>query len=72
MPLISFYAPWKYLMFSGGIEKDQWYEMFYFTMPHTLADLLIKRRVLLQKRMSEWIVVHQREVDHKNYQGWKA
>ena len=32
MPLVSFYAPWKqknkvFLMFSGGIEKDQWYEM---------------------------------------------
>ena len=33
MPLVSFYIPWKlqktrgFLMFSGGIEKDQWHEM---------------------------------------------
>ena len=33
MPLISFYTPWKhqktsdFLMFSGGIERDQWDEM---------------------------------------------
>ena len=33
MPLASFYIPWKlqktrgFLMFSGGIEKDQWHEM---------------------------------------------
>ena len=32
MPLISFYTPRKqkirgFLMFSGGIERDQWHEM---------------------------------------------
>ena len=33
MPLISFYITWKhkktfsFLVFSGGIEKDQWHEM---------------------------------------------
>ena len=33
MPLVSFDTPWKhqrtkgFLMFSGGIEKDQWHEM---------------------------------------------
>ena len=33
MPLVSFYTPRKhqktfgFLMFSGGLEKDQWYEM---------------------------------------------
>ena len=33
MPLFSFYSPWKheetvsFLMFSEGIEIDQWYEM---------------------------------------------
>ena len=33
MPLVSFYIPWKhqktsgFLMFSGGIERDQWHEM---------------------------------------------
>ena len=35
MPLVSFYTPWKYektsrfLIFSGGIERDQWHEMGY-------------------------------------------
>ena len=24
LPLVSFHAPWKYLMFSRGIERDQW------------------------------------------------
>ena len=33
MPLASIYTPWKhkktgdFLMFSGGIERDQWHEM---------------------------------------------
>ena len=33
MPLVSFYIPWKYqktsnfLMFSGGIERNQWHQM---------------------------------------------
>ena len=33
MPLISFHTPWKhqktrgFLMFSGGIKRDQWHEM---------------------------------------------
>ena len=33
MPLVSFYTPWKhkksfdFLLFSGGIETDQWLEM---------------------------------------------
>ena len=33
MPLVSFYTPWKhqktsgFLMFSGGIERDQWHEI---------------------------------------------
>ena len=33
IPLVSFYTPWKqqktfgFLMFSGGIEKVQWYKM---------------------------------------------
>ena len=33
MSLVFFYTPWKYqtisgfLMFSSGIERDQWYEM---------------------------------------------
>ena len=33
LPLARFYTPWKdqktkgFLMFSGGIEKDQWHEM---------------------------------------------
>ena len=33
MPLVSFYAPLKhpktidFLIFSGGIERDQWHEM---------------------------------------------
>ena len=32
LPLVSFYTPWKhhktrgFLMFTGGIERDQWYE----------------------------------------------
>ena len=36
MPLVSFYTPWKqqktrsFLMFSGGIERDQWHEMGQF------------------------------------------
>ena len=35
MPLVSFYTAWKhqktsgFLMFSGGIERDQWHEMGY-------------------------------------------
>ena len=34
--LVSFYIPWKhqktfgFLMFSGGLERDQWHEMDYF------------------------------------------
>ena len=33
IPLVSFYTPWKnqkipgFLMFSGGLEREQWYEM---------------------------------------------
>ena len=33
MPLVSFFTPWKpkktsgSVIFSGGIERDQWYEM---------------------------------------------
>ena len=33
MQLVSFYTPWKheetsgFLIFSGGIERDQWHEM---------------------------------------------
>ena len=33
IPLVSFYTPWKhqktrgFLMFSGGLERDQWHEM---------------------------------------------
>ena len=51
MPLVSFYTPWKqktrgFLMFSGGVERDHWYEMGY-TVILRIKFLIELRQILV-------------------------
>ena len=52
MPLVSFYTPWKhqktrgFLMLSGGVERDHWYEMGY-TVILRIKFLIELRQILV-------------------------
>ena len=56
MPLVFFYTPWKqqargFLMFSGGIEKDQWNEIelkFWYILTSAWFKELILNKVGLR------------------------
>ena len=37
MPLISYYTPRGFLMFSGGTERDQWHEFVKQTLQTKLG-----------------------------------
>ena len=61
MSLVSYYTPWKqtiwgFLMFSNGIERDQWHERGEWTL---LQKILYKRTATVQIEFwSFFIVLH--------------
>ena len=48
MPLISFYTPFPdFLMFSGGIEGDQWPEMGWYKLGLILLQMLFGKSIII-------------------------
>ena len=57
MPVLSFYTPWKhqetfgFLMFSGGVESDQWHDMVWsqIIIGKTLQIISKFRQVIMRE-----------------------
>ena len=64
MPQISFYTPWKqktrgFLMFPGGAESEQWYEMGYLWCLFNLGSVYSQYH---------WTIEHQKILMYLIYQ----